>query len=325
MAKPANTIDRYDVDKSVREDLADIIYNISPDDTPFMSNIGRGKAANTYFEWQTDALKPANKDNAVLDGDDAENDERDPTNRLGNYTQISRKVIGTTGTAEAVTKAGMKSVLAYEMSKASAELKTDMEATLTSNNAAVIGNSATPRKTAGLAAFLRTNVNFNPDTGENPTLSSGSDGFPNAGRTAGTAREFTEEHLKDVLKKVWSEGGKLKLVMVGPHNKTVVSGFPGIAERRFSMNTAKSAAIIGAADIYVSDFGNVAIVPNRFQPEEYAYVLDTDYASVEYLRDFQTADLAKTGDSKRKMILVEYGLKVGTEKAHGVIADLETA
>lgn len=322
MAAPTNTVDRYDIDKSVREDLADVIYNISPEETPFMSNIGKGKASNTYFEWQTDSLEAANEDNAHIDGDDAVNDVRAPTNRLGNYTQIMRKTVGVSGTSEAVDKAGIKGMLSYEMAKASAELKRDMEKRLVGNKAAVAGNSTTARQTAGFGAFLTTNVDKAVD-GVDPVLSGGTDGVPTTAYTAGTARDFTEAQLKNVLQQVWSEGGSLDMVMTGPHNKTVASGFPGIAEHRKNAEGAKAATIIGAADIYVSDFGNVTFVPNRFQPEANAYVLDPEYAEVAYLRDFQTSDLAKTGDSQRKMLLVEFGLKVKTEKAHGVVRDLD--
>lgn len=321
MAQPANTTDRYDVTKSVREDLSDIIYNISPEDTPFMSNIGRGKASNTYFEWQTDALAAANGDNAQVEGDDAPNDARAVTNRFGNYTQIMRKVVGVSGTAEAVDKAGIKGQLAYEMSKASAELKRDMEVRLVGAKSAVAGNSTTARQTAGFGAFLVTNQDKAVD-GVDPTFSGGTDGFPNAAYTGGTDRAFTETILKNVMQKVWTEGGSLDMVMVGPKQKTVASAFAGIAEVRKEISGDKQATIIGAADVYVGDFGTVHFVPNRFMPADLAYVVDPEYAEVDYLRDFQTSDLAKTGDSARKMILVEFGLKVKTEKAHGVARDL---
>ncbi|ARV77513.1 major capsid protein [Sinorhizobium phage phiM5] len=322
MAQPTNTVDRYDVDRAVREDLSDVIYNISPEETPFMSNIGKGKASNTYFEWQTDSLAAANEDNAQIEGDDAVNDERAPTKRLGNYTQIMRKVVGVSGTSEAVDKAGIKGVMSYEMAKASAELKRDMEKRLTSNKAAVAGNSTTARQTAGLGAFLVTNVNAAGD-GTAPVMSGGTEGYPTTAYVAGTERTFSEVILKDVLQQVWTEGGSLDMVMVGPHNKTVASGFPGIAEHRKNADGAKAATIIGAADVYVSDFGNITFVPNRFQPEANAYVVDPEYAEVAYLRDFHTSDLAKTGDSQRKMLLVEFGLKIKSEAAMGVARDLE--
>jgi len=324
MAQPTNLFDRYDATNSVREDLANIIYNISPEDTVFMSNVGRDTAKQTYTEWQTDALAAASTTNAQIEGDDASADSLAATNRVGNYTQISRKVVATSGTLESVDTAGFRSAMAYQMAKAASELKRDMETALLFNQAAAAGNSSTARKTAGLPAWLRTNVSKAGDGG-NPTMSSTNDGYPNAARTDGTQRTFTETMLKDVIQSVWTNGGTPKLLMVGPFNKRTVSGFSGIAGIRFNVDGPKPSAIIGAADIYVSDFGNVSIVPSRFQRERDAFVVDPEYAAVSYLRNFQTEDLAKTGDSQKKMIVVEYALKVRTEKAHGIIADLTTS
>lgn len=324
MAQPTNLFDRYDATNSVREDLANIIYNISPEDTVFMSNVGRDTASQTYTEWQTDALAAASTTNAQIEGDDAAADSLAATNRVGNYTQISRKVVATSGTLEAANTAGFRSAMAYQMAKAASELKRDMETTLLFNQAAVAGNSSTARKTAGLPAWLRSNVSAGSGGG-NPTMSSTNDGYPNAARTDGTQRTFTETMLKDVIQSVWTNGGKPKLLLVGPYNKRVASGFAGIAGQRFNVDGAKPSTIIGAADVYVSDFGNVSIVPSRFQRERDAFVVDPEYAAVSYLRNFQTQELAKTGDSEKKMIVVEYALKVRTEKAHGIIADLNAS
>ena len=324
MAQPTNLFDRYDATLSVREDLANIIYNISPEDTVFMSNVGRDTSKQTFTEWQTDALAAASTTNAQIEGDDASADSLAATNRVGNYTQISRKVVATSGTLESVDTAGYRSAMAYQLAKAASELKRDMETAILFNQAAVVGNATTARKTAGLPAWLRTNVSKASDGG-NPTMSSTNDGYPNAARTDGTQRTFTETMLKDVIQSVWTNGGTPKLLMVGPFNKRIVSSFSGIAGLRFNVDGAKPSAIIGAADIYVSDFGNVSIVPSRFQRERDAFVVDPEYAAVSYLRNFQTNELAKTGDSQKKMILVEYALKVRTEKAHGGIYDLTTS
>jgi hypothetical protein len=323
MAQPTNLFDRYDGTKAVREDLANIIYNISPEDTPFMSSVGRENVSNTYYEWQTDALAAASTSNAAIEGDEATLDARAATNRVGNYTQISRKVIGVSGTVEAVDKAGMKSYLAYEMAKASSELKRDMESILLFNQAAAVGSASVARKTAGLPAWLRTNVSKHSG-GSNPTMSSTDDGYPNAARTDGTQRTFTEAMLKTVIQSVWSQGGDPKVAMMGPFNKTAASAFTGIGSNRINQvnGSPKAFSIVASADVYLSDFGKVAFVANRFQRERDVFVLDPEYASVAYLRNFKTDTLSKTGDSERRMLTVEYGLKVKAEKAHGIIADL---
>ena len=322
MAAITNTYTRYDA-KGIREDLSNVIYNISPEETPFMSNIGRENVKNTFFEWQTDSLASAVTTNAVIEGDDVSSFAAvSPTVRLGNYTQISRKDVVLSGTLEAVDKAGRRSELAYQMAKRSAELKRDMETTMLANQAATAGDNSNARKTGALLAFLKTNTNKGAGGGD-PSYTT----VPDAARTdatAGALRSFSETQLKDVIQKVWTEGGEPKIVMAGPVNKQNLSKMAGIAAQRYNATGSTPTTIIGAADIYVSDFGNVSIVPNRFQRDRDVFVLDPEYASVTFLRPFQTVELAKTGDAEKRMILVEWGLKVHNEKAHGVIADLNT-
>lgn len=298
-----------------------MIHRISPEDTPFMSNAGRGKAQQTFFEWQTDELSSPNTSNTVVEGDDVSSfDAVTPTVRLGNYTQISRKTLVLSETEEVVNKAGRKSEEAYQKAKKSAELKRDMEAMLLANNGAVAGDDSTPRETGSLLAFVKTNVDKAGD-GANPSYTN----IPTGSRTDGTQRAFTEPLLKNVVAGTWAEGGKPTTVMVGAFNKQVASGFSGIATKNINQTAAKAATIIGAADIYVSDFGVLQIVPNRFQRARDAHVLDFDLVEVMYLRPFKWTPLAKTGDSRKHMLVVEYGLKVKQEKGLGLVADLTTS
>ena len=314
----------YDAVNSQREDLSDIIFEISPTSTPFMSNIGKDTCDATYYEWQLDQLASPDVNNAVIEGADAGNADFVATVRVANYAQISRKVVSVSGTADAVNMAGMKTVMAYETAKKAKEIKRDMEAILLSNTAAVSGSNSTARKTAGLPAWLSTNSIANAATP--PTMSGATgNGYPNVawtGLSTSTDVAFTEAMLKSAIQKVWAEGGDPKVLMVGPYNKTVVSAFAGLAAQRVTYNNAKPLKIIATADVYLSDFGEVAIVPNRFQPENFAFVLDPEYASVSYLRPFRTFDIAKTGDADKKELVVEYGLRCKTEKAHAVIANL---
>jgi len=325
MSQTANTFDTFNA-KGIRESLSNVIYNISPEETPFMSNVGRENVKNTYFEWQTDSLAAASTTNAQIEGDDVSSfDSTSATTRIGNYTQISSKTVVISGTLESVDKAGRRSELAYQLAKRSAELKRDMESIMLTNQAAAAGSagvSTALRKTGSLLAFLKSNTDKGTG-GADPVYTSS----PNATRTDATAanlRTFTETILKSVIQKVWAAGGSPKILMVGPVNKQRVSGFAGIAQIRKEVVGNNPASIIGAADVYVSDFGNVNVVPNRFQRERDAFVLDPEYASVAYLRPFNTVELAKTGDAEKRMINVEWGLKVNTEAAHGLAADLTT-
>jgi hypothetical protein len=327
MAIVTNTITRYDATLSVREDLSDVIYNISPVDVPFQSNIGRDKATQTFTEWQTDALAAAVSTNAQLEGDDVAStaDARSATNRVGNYTQISRKVIMVTGTLLSSDTAGFRNKKAYELAKAANELKRDMETTLTGVQTATVGNNTVARKTAGLGAWIITNFQAGTGTTSAPAMSSGSDGYPATAAVAGTATAITETRLKTALQQVWTQGGSPDMVMCGPVNKVLISAFSGIATRFRDVAPGKQAQIVGAADVYVSDFGTVSIVPSRFSPESVAYVIDKSMAAVSYLRPFQNVPLAKTGDAEKSMLIVEYALKIKNQKAHAQIAGCTTS
>jgi hypothetical protein len=299
-----------------REDLTDVIYDISPTETPFMSSIGKTKATAVYHEWQTDSLAAATTNNAAVEGADASDATLSPTTRLGNYTQILQKTIKVSGTLDAVNKAGRKSEKAYQLAKASQELKRDLETILLSNQGRSAGTSnSTARKMGSLLSWIKTNSSVG-GSGADPTTIGVST------RTDGTARTFTEALLKEVVAEVFTSGGSPKVLMVGPSGKQKVSSFTGIGETRFNVTGAKPSTIIGAADIYVSDFGNMSVVPNRFMRTRDALVLDPEYAALAYLRPFQTIELAKAGDADKTQVLVEVTLEVKNEAAHGIVADL---
>ena len=315
-----NTFTTYSA-KGIREDLSNVITNIAPEETPFTSNIGRSTIASTLFEWQTDTLDTA-ASNAQLEGDDvASFDAVTATVRLTNYAQISRKTIILSNTEEVVNKAGRRSELAYQIAKRGSELKRDQEFVMLNGGIAVAGSTSAARVSASLGAFVKTNVDMQTN-GANPSYTT----LPNSARTDGNVRTFTETILKNVIQQVWTSGGTPKILMVGPINKQRVSGFSGIASARYNLNGGdRPATIIGAADIYVSDFGQVSVIPNRFQRERDAWVIDPDYAKMTVLRPYQQVELAKTGDAEKRMLIVEWGLQVMTEKAHGLAADLITS
>jgi hypothetical protein len=320
MAIVTNTFTTFDA-KGIREDLSNIITNIAPEETPFMSNIGRESISNSLFEWQTDTLAAAAA-NKQIEGDDvASFDAVTATVRLQNYAQISRKTIILSATEEVVNKAGRRSELAYQIAKRSAELKRDQEFTMLNGAVAAAGSTSTARGTASLQAFIKTNVDMQTN-GVNPSYTT----LPSSARTDGNVRTFTETILKNVIQQVWTSGGTPKILMCGPVNKQRVSGFSGIASSRFNINGGdKPATLVGAVDIYVSDFGNVSVIANRFQRERDAFVIDPDYAKMTVLRPYQQVELAKTGDAEKRLLLVEWGFKTLAQDAHGLAADLITS
>lgn len=303
-----------------REDLTDVIHDLSPTETPFMSAIGKGTAKNTYHEWQTDALASAVGTNAVLEGDNPSNDSATPTVRLGNYTQLSDKVIQVSSAQRASTNAGRGDELSYQLQKRSKELKRDMEVRLTGNYASVAGVSdTTARACAGFEAWIQTN----DSRGTNGTNTAFTSGIQ-AAATDGDQRVFTESLLKDVLQLCWENGGEPTMLMVGAFNKKVASAFSGIADAIRDTGN-KRATIVGAADVYVSDFGTLNIIPNRFSRSRSALVVDPSMWKLCYYQPFKTEELAKTGHADRRMLSVEFTLEACNEKSSGCVADLTTS
>ena len=301
-----------------REDLTDIIYDISPTETPFMSSIGKTKATAVYHEWQTDSLAAATTANAAIEGADATSATLSPTVRLGNYTQIIQKTVQVSGTLDTVNKAGRKSEKAYQLAKASAELKRDLETILLANQGRSAGSSTIARKLGSILSWIKTNSDVGSGGSDPATIGVST-------RTDGTQRTFTEALLKSVVSEVYVSGGSPKILMVGAAGKQKVSSFAGIAAQRYMAPGNTPTTIIGAADVYMSDFGTMSVVPNRFMRTRGALVLDPEYAALAYLRPFQTNDLAKTGDSENTQLLAEVTLEVKNEAAHGGIFDLDMA
>lgn len=301
-----------------REDLSDVIYNISPTETPFLNSVGKTKATAVYHEWQTDSLAAVNVSNYAVEGATASDATIGVTTRVGNRTQISQKTIKISGTLDAVNKAGRKSEKAYQLAKASSEIKRDMEAILLSNQVASAGNSSTARVLGGLQAWLNTSYSG----GTSGTAGS----LGTTARVTGTDRAFTATLLNTVMQSAYTAGGSPTMLLVTPAQKVVASTFTGIATRYRDVPANQQAQIVNAADVYVSDFGVIQIVPDRFIPnadaDDTAFLLDTEMAAVAYLRPFQTNELAKVGDAELTQLLVEYTLEVKNEAAHGIISDL---
>ena len=321
MAAVSNTFQTYTA-IGLREDLTDMIYDISPIDTPFISSGKRGTMKAVLHEWQTDSLAAVDTANAHIEGDDITSfDATAVTVRVGNYAQISRKLVLIAGTLDAVDKAGRNTELAYQLAKRSAELKRDMEAIALENIAGSAGNSSTARQMATLGAWVKSNVSYYTTDGGNPVYTTG---VPAAARTDGTTRALSETLFKAVISSLYSNGGNLKMAMFGPINKSNASQMNGIATQTYYTSAPKQSTLIGAADVYVSDFGTLSIIANRFQRERDGWLLDPAYYGINFLRSFRQEKLAKTGDANKRMLLAEWTLKIENEAALGLVADLNT-
>lgn len=324
MTQPANTFDTYDAVGN-REDLQDKIYMVSPEKTPVLSAGRRFKAEAKFHEWQRDSLATPNKDNAVIEGDDRTGTALTPTERVGNYAQLFDKVAVVTSSQRKTKSAGRSDEMKYQLAmKAIPELKRDIEAMMTSNNAAVAGNSTTARKSAGIGTLIYTNTSH----GAGGSTVSHTSGAATTAPTAGTNRAFAESQLKTVMQSIYTNSGEMPtFVSLTPSHKAGFSAFTGIATSRYQVGKGKAeqARVIGGADVYVSDFGELTIVPNYVQATSSpntALILNPEQYGVAYFQDFKTEPLAKTGHTDKEMVSAELLAVVTSQTAQGKVADL---
>ena len=311
MAKVTNAFDTYSA-TSDREQLSDVIYNISPQTTPFMSSIGKNSIKNVVFDWQSESL-PTASGAGNLEGFELSRAASTATTRNSNVAMISKRDATVTGSQQASDPAGKKSEMAHQLAIMSKALKRDMETALCQKGAKTTGNATTARVTGGFESWITSN----DSRGTNGASTGGG-----AAPTDGTQRALTETLLKDVLELCFTNGGEPSMAICGPVNKQKISGFTGRSSARqmIDANTVEA-----SVSIYASDFGELKIVPSNFSRERSLLLVDPDFAKVSFLRDFESVDIATIGDAVTKMIVVEYGLEVSNEAAHGIVADLTTS
>lgn len=317
MAQPAGIVATYDAVGN-REDLSDRIWDVSPSETPLLSALRQTKATGTNHQWQEDSLADA-ADNAHIEGDDASPADPASTTLLSNYTQIYKKHAVVSGTQEAVDKAGRNKEMAFQTAKRVKELKLDVERSLFDNGVAngvgnikVAGNNTTARESGTLSTYLTSNVSV----GATGAAASGNSADL---MTSGTDRDLTEAILASVLTTTYTNGGMPSILGVSPVNKGVVGDFTvGGATRYVSSDEAKLQVSI---DVYEGDFHTLKVVPCRQLVGDNVYCIDPEHLAFATLRGLQTKNLAVTGDSMRKEILMEGCLEVCTERAHAIIAD----
>lgn len=317
MNQPSNVYSVYDasgttgVGKGNREDLVQAVYDISPTDTPILTALPRTRAKAVLHEWTTHSLASAAA-NEKIEGDDATIDAATAKTRFNNRTAISNKIAGVTKTQQAVDKVGMMDAIAEEVAYKMKEIKRDMEVMITANTAKVAGDDSTARKTAGLPTWILNSV----AVGANPT----GDGTDTA--TNGTQRALVEDHVLQASQLAYDDGGSPSLLVCGTFNKKGISGFSGNQNRN---TDAAGKRLVNSITVYEDDFNTLKVVADRFSLSRNVYLLDTEYAKIAYLRDFDTWDLAVTGSSIRKQCEVEWALEVSNRDAHAIIRDVTTS
>lgn len=328
MAQATGTFSQYDV-SNINEDLEQVLYNVSPTETPLYTRLPKKKATNIRHEWLTETLRDASTTNAVIEGDEATlNTSAGPT-RVSNICQILDETVVVSGTHRAVDSAGYSDVLAHQLVKKGRELKRDIESTLTANQASLLGDDTTARKMGGLPSWLETNESRGITTSAGGYKTTTSLTVAASDATAGNVRTFTETLLVDVSEQCYVAGGNPTVLMMHPKQKRRFinsTHFPGSAELRSNVSQGRSGKNVRVANVEVYDgpYGQLEVLMNRFQREREVYLLDMEYASIAQLRGMFTHELSKTGDSDKRQMLTELTLVVENEQAHGIIADLDT-
>lgn len=317
MGQATGTTDTFDL-VGLAEDVEDVIFNISPTETPFLTMAKKKKATAVLHQWQTDSLAAAAA-NRSIEGDDSTYATATPTTLLSNYCQIAKKTVMVSGTADAVRKYGRKEEFAYQMMKKGKELKRDMEFALVQNQVSSAGGSGTARSSAGIENMITNRVlPTGNTTGTTPGYAAGVWGAV----TDGTAATLLETDLQSALDLAWQDGGTTDIIMVNSALKRRIATFAGAsAYAGVSVNQGRTAqgVIVGGVDLYVSDFGDHAIKLNRYMRTGTTLCLDSQYASVCMLRPIKFEERAKTGDATRGELLVEFCLVADNPDAHSKI------
>ena len=318
MAQPTNTFDSYDA-VGIREDLSDVITNVSPEETPFHTKCRKTTAKNTLVEWQTDALR-ASAANAHIEGDETTANAMTATSRLNNRTQIFKNAVTVPDTDEGLDKAGRQREMAYQVLKIAKEQKLDIEKALFDNNAKVTGSASAARELAGAPAWLITNVDFQSgNSGANPT-GDGTD----ARTDDGTPTAFSQTKFDTVMQSIWENGGNPDTVYLSAFQMNKALAFTGNNNQRSNVQGGDETVVKSLA-VYVTPWGTIEFMPSRENRSRDVFIMQDDMWEVAVLRPTKNVELAKTGDSSKRQVVTELTLCAKNEKANGIIADNTTS
>jgi hypothetical protein len=316
MAQPDNTFDSYDA-VGIREDLENVIYDVSPEETPFYTTCKKVTASNTYHEWQTDALR-ASGSNAHIEGDATTAEARVATTRLGNYTQIFKNAVVIPDTDKGLDKAGRASEMAYQVLKIAKEQKLDIEKALFANNARVAGDATTARELAGTETWFTSTIQ-NKGVGGAHAAGTGADA-----RTDGTQTVFNQTKFDAIMQNCWEKGGKPDSVYLSAYLMNLALGFTGNNNQRSTVQ-AGDKKVIKSLDVYVTPWGTIEFIPSRENRGRTVHVMQDDMWAVAVLRGTKNVELAKTGDNSTRQVVTELTLVAKNEKSSGLGVDFSTS
>ena len=316
MAQPTNTFDSYDA-VGIREDLSDVITNVSPEETPFFTKCRKTTARNTLVEWQTDALR-SSAANAHIEGNDTTADAMTATTRLNNRTQIFKNAVTIPDTDEGLDKAGRQREIAYQVVKIAKEQKLDIEKALFDNNAKVAGNSTTARELAGAPSWMTSNITNQGSGGANPT------GDGTDARTDGTATAFSQADFDSCMQSIWENGGNPDTVYLSAFQMNVALDFTGNNNQRSAVQ-AGDERVIKSLAVYVTPWGTIEFIPSRENRSRDVFIMQDDMWEVATLRPTKNIELAKTGDATKRQVVTELTLCAKNEAANGMVVDCTTS
>lgn len=280
-----------------KQDMSEIITNISPDETPLFSTIGRTKATAVTHEWLEDTLGDPHE-NKKPEGYTYETEAVSPRVRLFNYTQIMHRGIHVTDTQEVVQKYGLTKETAYQMHKTLKELAFDCEYALIRQDTKILGAMDEARQFGGLPYWIVSNV------------------FDEGG-----PRSLTFDEINNALEQTWTAGGQPSVLLMSPRNKRVISTFTaGNVKYMEGNETRKLTQMISVLE---TDFGRLQCLTDRFMPNDIIYGLSPQYMKKAFLRPFKTGDMPKMSDAQRKYVNGEWTLEMRAEKAHFKIGGLD--
>lgn len=297
--------------------FANWISNLSPTETPFVSMTGKEAINQTLFQWQTDTLETANPNNAVVEGSAAEAPVRSSTTVLNNVTQILRKVVRVSDTANALANYGRGQELQYQMEKAGKEIKRDLEVALLRNGAKVDGNGTTARKTAGFTALVAAKDAADPDTGAI------------VHKETGTQFKISEAELFDLTYNLYLSGSNANIIMFHPKHASFFASLmdtPAAGTNRMKMFDGSDTKFNQYVSSVVDPLGQLyKLIPNRWMDETKVYFFTPSDWTQMVLRAPQRTKLAKDGSYEKWMVEMEVGLRHRNPYASGILAIKQTA
>lgn len=292
--------------------FANWISNLSPTETPFVSMTGKEAINQTLFQWQTDTLETANANNAVVEGSAAEAPVRSSTTVLSNVTQILRKVVRVSDTANALANYGRGQELQYQMEKAGKEIKRDLEVALLRNGAKVDGSGTVARKTAGFKALVAAKDAADPDTGavvHKETAASG---------------KITEAELFDLTYNLYLSGSNANIIMFHPKHASFFASLmetPAAGANRMKMFDGQDTKFNQYVSTVVDPLGQLfKLIPNRWMGEADVYFFTPSDWTQMVLRAPQRTKLAKDGSYEKWMVEMEVGLRHRNPYASGILS-----